>query len=152
MCAAYDSVSICFSKGLGAPVGSVLVGSKAFIAQAHRWRKMFGGGWRQAGLLAAAAHHALDHHVGRLAEDHARARRLAQAVDSMPGFSVDLDTVQTNMVYVSCDRPASEIAATLASHGVDVFDIAPTKIRIVVHLHITDEDVDRFLEVMRSAF
>ena len=152
MCRAYDSVSICFSKGLGAPVGSVLVGSADFIAKAHRWRKMFGGGWRQAGLLAAAAHHALDHHVDRLADDHQRAHVLATRIDALESFHVDMSTVQTNMVYVTCERPAGEVATILASHGVDVFDISPTQIRLVVHLHITDEDVERVLSVMESAF
>lgn len=152
MCQAYDSVSICFSKGLGAPVGSVLVGSAEFIAKAHRWRKMFGGGWRQAGFLAAAAHHALDHHVDRLEEDHLRANNLAVRLNTLEGFTVDMSTVQTNMVYVTCERPAAEVAAVLAEHGVDVFDISPTQIRVVIHLHITDEDVERFLSVMQTAF
>jgi len=152
MCQAYDSVSICFSKGLGAPVGSVLVGSAEFIAKAHRWRKMFGGGWRQAGLLAAAAHHALDHHVDRLEEDHLRANNLAVRLNTLEGFTVDMSTVQTNMVYVTCERPAAEVAAVLAEHGVDVFDISPTQIRVVIHLHITDEDVERFFSVMQTAF
>lgn len=152
MCQAYDSVSICFSKGLGAPVGSVLVGSAEFIAKAHRWRKMFGGGWRQAGFLAAAAHHALDHHVDRLEEDHLRANNLAVRLNTLEGFTVDMSTVQTNMVYVTCERPAAEVAAVLAEHGVDVFDISPTQIRVVIHLHITDEDLERFLSVMQTAF
>ena len=152
MCQAYDSVSICFSKGLGAPVGSVLVGSAEFIAKAHRWRKMFGGGWRQAGFLAAAAHHALDHHVDRLEEDHLRANNLAVRLNTLEGFTVDMSTVQTNMVYVTCERPAAEVAAVLAEHGVDVFDISPTQIRVVIHLHITDEDVERFFSVMQTAF
>lgn len=152
MCHAYDSVSICFSKGLGAPVGSVLVGSSEFISKAHRWRKMFGGGWRQAGMLAAAAHHALDHHVNRLEDDHQRAKVLATQINALPSFNVDMSTVQTNMVYVTCDRPAAEVASTLAEHGVDVFDISPTQIRVVVHLHITDEDVKRFLTIMETAF
>ena len=133
-------------------MGSVLVGSADFIAKAHRWRKMFGGGWRQAGLLAAAAHHALDHHVDRLADDHQRAHVLATRIDALESFHVDMSTVQTNMVYVTCERPAGEVATILASHGVDVFDISPTQIRLVVHLHITDEDVERVLSVMESAF
>ena len=102
MCRDYDSVSICFSKGLGAPVGSVLVGSQEFIKKAHRWRKMFGGGWRQAGIIASGALYALDNHVDRLAEDHARARRVAEAIDAMENFSVDLEAVQSNLVYVNC--------------------------------------------------
>ncbi len=147
MCEAYDTVSICFSKGLGAPVGSVLVGSSAFIERAHRWRKMFGGGWRQAGMLAAACHHALDHHVERLSDDHRRARTIAEGLNALDGFSVDLDTVQTNMVYADTVQPATDVVAELAQHGIDVFDTGPHRVRFVVHLHITDEDVERLLAV-----
>lgn len=147
MCEGYDSVSICFSKGLGAPVGSVLVGSKAFIDQAHRWRKMFGGGWRQAGMLAAACMHALDHHVERLSDDHRRAKTIATSLDALPEFSVDLDTVQTNMVYVTCRSSSAAVVSTLRQHGVDVLDTGPNRIRFVVHLHITDEDVERLLTI-----
>ncbi|MDG1524765.1 MAG: GntG family PLP-dependent aldolase, partial [Candidatus Thalassarchaeaceae archaeon] len=139
----YDSISICLSKGLGAPVGSVLVGSSEFIARAHRWRKMFGGGMRQAGIIAAGGLYALDNHITRLAEDHTRARRLAEAVNAMDGFSVDLDSVQTNMVYVDGELGALQIMAGLAEHGVDVLDVGPTAVRAVIHLHITDEDIDR---------
>jgi len=139
----YDSISICLSKGLGAPVGSVLVGSSEFIASAHRWRKMFGGGMRQAGVLAAAGIHALDNHIDRMEEDHIRARRLAEAIAVMDGFEVDMESVQTNMVYVTTKAPASKIVAGLAEHGIDLFDLTPNSLRIVIHLHITDEDVDR---------
>ncbi len=139
----YDSISICLSKGLGAPVGSVLVGSADFIAKAHRWRKMFGGGMRQAGVIAAGGLYALEHHIDRLAEDHARARKLAEAVNAMDGFSVDLDSVQTNMVYVDGDLGAQKIMEGLAEHGVDVLDVGPTAVRAVIHLHITDEDIER---------
>ena len=152
LCQGYDSVSICFSKGLGAPVGSVLVGSRDFIHQAHRWRKMFGGGWRQAGLLAAGCMYALDHHILRLQEDHARALKIATALDKSAQFSVDLATVQTNMVYVDTVLPAIEIVETLSKYGVDVFDTGDHRIRIVVHLHITDEDVERFLSICDAVF
>ncbi len=152
MCKHYDSVSVCLSKGLGAPVGSVLIGSSSFIARAHRWRKLFGGGWRQAGMLAAAGMHALDHHVERLAEDHQRATTIAKALDGMNAFSVDMSTVQTNMVYVECTKPAIEIASELQKNGVDVFDISPTHIRIVVHLHITDDDVNAFIALCKQLF
>ncbi|MED6296825.1 MAG: GntG family PLP-dependent aldolase [Candidatus Thermoplasmatota archaeon] len=141
----YDSISICLSKGLGAPVGSVLVGSSDFIARAHRWRKMFGGGMRQAGIIAAGGLYAIENHIERLADDHARARRLAEAVNAMDGFTVDLDSVQTNMVYVDGDLGAQQIMAGLAEHGVDVLDVGPTAVRAVVHLHITDEDIDRVI-------
>ncbi|MGY8754754.1 MAG: threonine aldolase family protein [Candidatus Poseidoniales archaeon] len=145
MCRDYDSVSICFSKGLGAPVGSVLVGSKKFIDNAHRWRKMFGGGWRQAGMLAAACLYALDNHVDRMEEDHRRAKVLAEKIDQMDLFDVDLSTVQTNMVYVDCSIPATDLVQKLSAHGIDLFDTGPNTVRIVTHLHITDEDVSRII-------
>ena len=152
MCRDYDSVSICFSKGLGAPVGSVLVGSEAFIARAHRWRKMFGGGWRQAGMLAAGCLYALDHHVDRLSEDHQRAKTIAEGLNRLPEFTVDMTTVQTNMVYAQCQSPAADVARRLEARGIDLFDIAQDRIRVVVHLHITDEDVERFLAVCNDEF
>ncbi|MDE0707702.1 MAG: aminotransferase class I/II-fold pyridoxal phosphate-dependent enzyme [Candidatus Poseidoniales archaeon] len=139
----YDSISICLSKGLGAPVGSVLVGSLEFIAKAHRWRKMFGGGMRQAGIIAAGGLFALENHVERLSEDHARARRLAEAVNAMDGFTIDLDSVETNMIYIHGDMDAQSIIDGLASQGVDVLSVGPTAVRAVVHLHITDDDIDR---------
>jgi len=139
----YDSISICLSKGLGAPVGSVLIGSKEFIAKAHRWRKMFGGGMRQAGFLAAAGLFALENNIERLADDHKRARRLAEAVDKLQGFSVDLDAVQTNMAYIQTERLAADVMQDLAAKGIDLFDIAENSLRAVIHLHITDDDIDR---------
>jgi len=146
----YDSISICLSKGLGAPIGSVLVGSASFIAQAHRWRKMFGGGMRQAGMIAAAGLHALDHHVERMAEDHERAIRMANAINAIEGFSVDLDTVETNMVYFDSTQPASQIMDLLSDRSIDVLDIGPNSCRIVVHLHVTDEDVDQVISAFKQ--
>jgi threonine aldolase len=145
MCRDYDSVSICFSKGLGAPVGSVLVGSQEFINKAHRWRKMFGGGWRQAGVLAAAALFSLDHHVERLSEDHIRARRVAEEINKMEKFSVDLDAVQSNLVYVNYSGDAKQLVESLAHFGIDMFDLPYNRVRVAIHLHITDEDVDRII-------
>ena len=98
---------------------------------------------RQAGIIAAGGLFALDHHIDRLAEDHTRARRLAEAVNAMDGFTVDLDSVQTNMVYIDGDLDAKEMMARLSKHGVDVLDVGPTAVRAVIHLHITDEDIDR---------
>ncbi len=139
-----DSVSICLSKGLGAPVGSILAGSADFIDQAHRWRKMFGGGMRQAGIIAAAGIFALENNVDRLADDHARAARFGEAVNAMDGFSVELSAVQTNMVYVAltAGQDAGILVNRLADQGVDLFDISSTSLRAVFHLHVTDEDVD----------
>jgi len=146
----YDSVSICFSKGMGAPVGSVLVGSSEFIARAHRWRKMFGGGWRQAGILAQACLFALDNNIQRMEEDHARAKRIATAINSMDNFSVDLDTVQTNMVYVTCKNLASRVVEGLEKQGIDLFDLSLNKVRIVCHLHINDEDEQRITKAFST--
>ena len=119
----YDSVSICFSKGLGAPVGSVLVGSSTFIARAHRWRKMFGGGMRQSGILAAACLYALDNNIQRLEDDHRRTKKLAEAIQEIDGFDVDMDTVETNMVYFQSEIPATQVMKKLQSSGIDVIGI-----------------------------
>jgi len=148
----FDTISICLSKGLGAPVGSVLVGDAATISEAHRWRKMFGGGMRQAGMLAAAGLYALENNIDRLTEDHDRARRLAEAVDDMDAYSVDLDAVQSNMVYVDCrEDGAKALVKELAKMGVDVLDLEDSTIRAVVHLHITDEDIDRAIAAFEAA-
>ena len=147
----YDSVSICLSKGLGAPVGSVLVGSNGFIEQAHRWRKMFGGGMRQSGILAAAGIYALENNIERMNEDHRRAKTIAQAIDEMDHVSVDVDAVQTNMVYFSSNQySASEVSQRMAVAGIDMFDISPTHCRIVTHLHVTDEDVENVIQALSA--
>ncbi len=143
----FDSVSICLSKGLGAPVGSLLVGSSQFIAKASRWRKLFGGGMRQSGFLAACGLFALEHNIERLAEDHARAKHLATSISKLPGFSIDLDSVETNMVYIDSDMGAKNLMHELASHGIDVLDVGPTAVRAVIHLHVTDEDIEKVIEV-----
>ena len=145
-----DTVSICLSKGLGAPVGSLLVGPRDFIQNAARWRKMFGGGMRQSGILAAAGIYALENHVERLAEDHQRAQKLAQAINSINGFEVELSSVETNMVYIDSDMGAKELMAQLAEHGIDVLDVGPTAVRAVVHLHITDEDIGNVISVFNK--
>ena len=142
----FDSVSICLSKGLGAPVGSVLVGSQEFIAKASRWRKLFGGGMRQSGFLAACGLFALENNVERLAEDHARAYHLAESISKMNGFTIDLGSVETNMVYIDSDMGAKKLMAELANNGIDVLDVGPTAVRAVVHLHVTDEDIDKVIK------
>jgi threonine aldolase len=143
----FDSVSVCFSKGLGTPAGSALCGSRAFIARAHRWRKMAGGGLRQAGVLAAAALHALDHHVERLAEDHAHARRLAEGLQGLPGVSVALP--HTNIVFVDLapDKPR-DVVARLAARGVLATGLY--RLRLVTHLDVTGDDIERALAVLRA--
>ena len=148
----FDTISFCLSKGLGAPVGSVLVGDRATIAEAHRWRKMFGGGMRQAGMLAAGGLYALENNIGRLTEDHARAGRLAEAVDEMAAYSVDLGAVQSNMVYVDCaEGGANDLVDSLAGQGIDVLDLSDSTVRAVIHLHITEEDIDRAIDAFAKS-
>jgi threonine aldolase len=147
--APFDSVSVCFSKGLGAPVGSALCGSRELIARAHRVRKMLGGGLRQSGLLAAAALHALDHHVERLAEDHALAALLAQGLQGIPGLSVR--SAQTNIVFVDVEQgrgPA--LLAFMQEHGVLATGLIG--LRLVTHLDVAAADVDHVLATVRRFF
>lgn len=142
----FDSVSVCFSKGLGAPVGSVLLGTRALVDEAARWRKVTGGGWRQAGMLAAACMHALDHHVVRLADDHARAERLAEGLRAA---GVDVADRQTNMVFI--DIPAERLDAFRAhvdAHRVRLSIGYLPRIRLVTHLDVDDTAVDRVVEVL----
>jgi threonine aldolase len=144
----FDSVSVCFSKGLGTPVGSALCGSKDFIARAHRWRKMTGGGMRQAGMLAAAATYALDHHVQRLADDHALAQRLADGLRGIKGLA--LEEPQTNIVFadVAKDKAQSLIDA-LKAHGVLVTGLY--RLRFVTHLDVDAAGVDRAIAAVKQA-
>ena len=139
-----DTVSVCLSKGLGAPVGSVLVASADRIARARVLRKRYGGGMRQAGVLAAACLHALDHHLDRLADDHTRARRLAETCAAARPGCVDPATVRTNIVVLGTgDRSSAEVAAAAAVHGVRVSALGPRTVRAVTHLDVGDADVDR---------
>ena len=147
----FDTVSICLSKGLGAPVGSVLVGTDALIDKARRWRKVCGGGWRQAGILAAAGLHALDHHVDRLAQDHARAARLADRLRGIAG--IDLLGQHTNMVFI--DVPADRLRALdahLREAGIRIsIGYLPT-LRLVTHLDIDDDGIDRTVAAFARFF
>ncbi len=147
------SVSMCFSKGLGAPVGSIVAGPKPFIARAHRFRKMFGGAMRQAGILAAAALYALDHHVERLAEDHARARRLAEAIAELPGIRLDPATVETNIVLFDVEPSlgtAAEFVARLREHGVWMLPTPPQRVRAVTHLDVTAAGIEQAIAAFRA--
>ena len=147
----FDSVSICLSKGLGAPVGSMLVGSDALIGRARRWRKMLGGGMRQSGILAAAALHALDHHVDRLAEDHRRAARLAEGLRDIDALSVS--SQHTNMVFI--EVPGDRLRALdthLRGHGILASIGYLPAVRLVTHLDIGDEDIDRAIDALRQFF
>jgi len=143
-----DSVTVCLSKGLGAPVGSVVCGDRALIARARRLRKMLGGGMRQAGVLAAAGLVALERMVDRLAEDHANARRLAEGLARLPGLRVDLATVQTNIVIVQVARPggAAPLVEGCAARKVRVHAIGPDAIRCVTHKDVDAEDIGRALD------
>jgi threonine aldolase len=143
----FDSVSVCFSKGLGAPVGSALVGSKALIARAHRIRKMLGGGMRQAGVLAAAANHALDHHIARLADDHANARALAEGLQGLPGVTVT--PPQTNILFVDlAPEKAAGVVDRLRAAGVLCTGLY--RLRFVTHLDVSADDIARALVILRQ--
>ncbi len=144
--APFDTVSICLSKGLGAPVGSVLVGDAATIALAQRARKLYGGGMRQAGIIAAAGLYALQHNVARLADDHRRARELANRLAALPGLEIDLATVQTNMIFAGTrgtGMPAADLVAHLGEAGVLCLDEGPWTVRFVTHLDVDDADLEQ---------
>jgi threonine aldolase len=143
-----DSATVCFSKGLGAPVGSVLVGNRTFIAEARRLRKRLGGGMRQAGVLAAAALYALEHHVARLVDDHRHARLLAEGLAAIPGVTVDLPRVETNMVYADFPGPAAAVVAGLRDAGVLAHPVGPRTLRFVCHLELGPSDVRRALDAV----
>ena len=148
----FDSVSVCFSKGLGAPVGSALCGSRDFIARAHRIRKMAGGGMRQAGLLAAAASHALDHHVRRLSEDHALARQLAQGLAGIPALRVEAP--QSNIVFVDLQGEAVDRGAALLAHlqSQGILATGLYRLRFVTHLDVDAAGVARAAAAIRAFF
>jgi threonine aldolase len=150
-----DSVSVCLSKGLGAPVGSVLCGSRAFVTRAHRYRKMLGGGMRQAGVLAAAGRYALTHHLERLVLDHQRARALAVGLAGLPGLRVDLERVQTNIVFVALEDSArfATAAELLSAVSADVRAVVsgPRLLRLVTHLDVDDAHVARAIEAFGRA-
>ncbi|SDL49546.1 low-specificity L-threonine aldolase [Pseudomonas indica] len=141
----FDSVSVCLSKGLGAPVGSVLCGSSELIGKARRWRKMVGGGMRQAGVLAAAGLYALEHLVERLAEDHANAARLGEGLRAL-GFEVE--PVQTNMVYLNAGEQAQAFKATAAERGIRL--TAAPRLRMVTHMDVSAGDIERVIDFFAS--
>lgn len=149
----FDTVSICFSKGLGAPVGSALAGPRELIDEGHRHRKVFGGGMRQAGVLAAAALYALEHHVQRLAEDHANASRLAAGIRQIDRLELVGDSVDTNMLFFRVDPArgtAAEFVASLKERGLLMLETAPQTIRAVTHLDVNADDVDRAIEILKE--
>ena len=144
ICASFDSVSLCLSKGLGCPVGSVLVGNRELIASARRWRKMLGGGMRQAGILAAAGLHALRYHIDRLRDDHEKAARVARALAQLPTFTL-AEEPQTNMVMLAANTPIPSLKDHLQNHGIVI-----SGTRWVFHLDISDDDVERLIDACQS--
>lgn len=151
-----DTVSVCFSKGLGCPVGSALVGPAAVIDRARRFRKMFGGGMRQSGVLAAAAIHALEHHVGRLEEDHRNAVRLAKGASQVQGIhlAVPAERTPSNMVFLHVDPrrcTAQDLAARIEAKGVHALALDPQRLRMVTHLDVTEAGIDHAIAAIRSA-
>jgi threonine aldolase len=148
-----DSVSVCLSKGLGAPIGSLVAGSKVFVDRVHRFRKMFGGGMRQVGIIAAAGIYALDHHLERLEEDHQNATRLAVGLKEFKGVSIDTRHVETNIVIfdvAGTTMKGSQLAEAMRKEGVLIHAIAKTQIRLVTHLDVTREDIEKALEVFEK--
>jgi threonine aldolase len=144
-----DTVSFCFSKGLGAPVGSVLAGDQPTLARAYRYRKMLGGGMRQAGVVAAAAMYALDHHIDRLAEDHARLQRFRAALDGTPGVTFPMPS-PTNILYLDVPDAAATLAH-LKTRGVLAMALDENRIRLVFHLDIDDAAADAAARAFREA-
>jgi threonine aldolase len=144
-----DTVNVCFSKGLGAPVGSALAGPRDVIDRGRWFKKMYGGGFRQAGIIAAGALHALEHNRERLTDDHANARRFAESAAELDDLTVDLDSVQTNIVFIDV-AGASRFAETLRSAGVDTLALATNRIRAVFHLDVSDADTTRAIEILRE--
>jgi threonine aldolase len=150
----FDSAWIDFTKGLGAPVGAALAGTRAFIAEAWRLKQQMGGAMRQAGIIAAGGVHALRHHVERLAEDHDHARRLAQGLAELPGIKLDPAEVETNIVFFeltgALDAPTA--VERLLSHGVRVGAMGARTVRAVTHLDVTSAGIDHALAAARTVF
>jgi len=150
-----DSISVCFSKGLGAPVGSMILGDASFIGRARKYRKIFGGGMRQVGILAAAAMYALDHNIERLKEDHAKAKLLAEELGGLKGFRVEMADVQTNMVIAETEesgKSQSEVLGMMKEHGVLLTSERHSAVRAVTHLDVSMDEVKRAAGIIRSLF
>lgn len=146
--APFDSISVCLSKGLGAPVGSLLVGSAEFVKEGRRWRKMLGGGMRQSGIVAAAGTYALTHNIERLAEDHEKARLLAKGLQEV---DLVLEPVQTNMVFVSLPEGKLDgVIPFFASKGIHVGSYTPGELRLVTHLDVSFDDIEKAIAAFRE--
>jgi threonine aldolase len=147
-----DSVAVCLSKGLGAPVGSLVAGDAEFIDKVHRYRKVYGGGMRQAGILAAAGIYAIDNHFERLAEDHRRAKAIAEGIAHLPGVELNPKEVETNIILFTVRSPhytADAWVERMREKGILMLTMGPDRVRMVTHLHITDEDVDRVIDTFK---
>jgi threonine aldolase len=150
-----DSLSVCFSKGLGAPVGSMLLGTKELVTKAHKYRKIFGGGMRQAGMLAAAALHAVEHHLPLLAADHKRARHFAEALADRTSFRVDIERVQSNMVlldFTGRAMQASEAQTKLREAGIVIGMGMGNMLRAVFHLDVDDRALEQSIDIFTKLF
>ncbi len=147
----FDTISVCLSKGLGAPVGSLIAGKKALVHDAHRVRKMLGGGMRQAGILAAAGLYALEHHRARLVEDHQNARLLAERLAESKGWTVELASVETNIVIAQVARDPDEVVARAKADGVLIGSLGGGRVRLVTHLDVDRAACERATEVLRRA-
>ncbi|CAN2193447.1 GLY1 Threonine aldolase [Candidatus Nanopelagicaceae bacterium] len=150
----FDTISVCLSKGLGAPVGSVMLSTKARVAEARIWRKRYGAGMRQVGILAAAGHYALDNNINRLAEDHARAKKIAVALHAVDSSLVDPAKVETNIVGLELSKvgiTAADLAARCKDAGLWISALGPHYARLVTHLDFTDVQCDEAIEILKHA-
>jgi len=147
----FDSISLCLSKGLGAPVGSLLIGDAEFVRQARRFRKVMGGGWRQAGFLAAAGIYALDNHVDRLKQDHIHAQQIGQVLHQLPMVE-DIRPIRTNLIFFDVKPPytAASFLEKLAQHGIQSVPMGPQTVRFVTHLDVTEAMVQKVIQVLRG--
>ena len=149
----FNSVSLCFSKGLGAPIGSIIVGSENFIKKAHYYRKAYGGGMRQVGIIAAACEYALENNLIKLKTDHSNAKKLAETLHSLPGIELDLNSVQTNLIIFDVSKmgkSASDVCSMLEENGILSLPFGPTKIRFVTHLDVSEQDVNLAIGVLKK--
>jgi threonine aldolase len=150
----FDTVSVCFSKGLGAPVGSMMLGTHEVVENARRWRKRYGAGMRQIGILAAAVDYALDHNIERLAQDHQRARTIAEAVSRISDAFIDPSSVQTNIVAIDVSHTstsAGQLVSTLKDHGILAGAMGSKLLRFVTHMDFTDKELEQVLEILPKA-
>lgn len=151
----FDSVSVCFSKGLGAPIGSIIIAGEEFIEQARKYRKVFGGGMRQAGILAAAALYALDHNIDRLKDDHEKASAFARGLSSLKQIAIDMEEVQTNMIFVDITKTGktqSEILNLLKTKGILLTPERFSSLRAVMHIDVSAKDVDEAVSIFHNLF